>query len=286
MQHRRPFALTSQANRFDGSFRSRAEGLVQWNVAPMYVGMRTARVFVVSTPKCGRTWLRVLLTAYDGYRMGLLPGRNLEATERKLGVSFSHDRWEHAAAPWLSLVLGRCLIPREQRRRARIVLLVRDPRDAFVSLYFELSRRKAWFSGTLEEMLLHPVFGLPRIVDVMNGWADEWRGSSRLSVLRYEDLVEDPQSGFRRFLEFALGSVDEDLLRRAVSFTSFSKMQTLEFEGYFEDEAMRLVNPSDPNSFKVRRGAVRAYEEYLSREAILLADREVARLDRVFQYPG
>jgi hypothetical protein len=248
--------------------------------------MRTARVFVVSTPKCGRTWLRTLLSAYEGYRRGASPPRSLEATERRLGVLFCHDRWEHAAAPWLSFALGRCLIPRDRREEAKIVLLARDPRDAFVSLYFELSRRKQWFSGTIGEMLRHPTFGLPRIVDVMNGWAKEWGGSRRLVILRYEDLVRDPESEFRGFLDFALGSSDPAPVHRAVEFASFPKMQQLEADGYFDEPAMRTADPRDPDSFKVRRGRVGTHEEYLSKDVIAFARDELSRLDPLFGYAG
>jgi len=252
----------------------------------MYDGMRSARVIVISTPKCGRTWLRALLSAYDAYRAGAPPPRRLEATERRLGVLFSHDRWEHAAAPWPSFMLGRCLVPRDRREGAKVVLLARDPRDAFVSLYFELSRRQRWFSGTMDDMLRHPTFGLSRIVDVMNGWAAECNGSQRLALLRYEDLHEDPETRFRGFLEFAFGSADREALERAVQFASFGRLRQLEAEGYFEESAMRTVNPGDPDSYKVRRGEVGTHEEYLSKEAIAYARCEFLRLDPLFGYAG
>jgi hypothetical protein len=279
-----PSASRHWVARFDASLRGRAESFVRWNVAPMYPGMRTARVFVVSAPKCGRTWLRTLLSAYDGYRAGSSPPKRLDATERKLGVLFSHDRWEHAAAPWPAIVLGRCLIPPDRRESAKIVLMARDPRDAFVSLYFELTRRKRWFSGTMDEMLRHPTFGLSRIVDVMNGWAEEWGGSPRLALLKYEDLLDDPEATFRDFLEFAFGAADRDPLRQAVQFAAFPKMQQLEAEGYFDDAAMRTRDPGDPDAFKVRRGEAGTHAEYLSNDAVGFARHELTRLDPIFGY--
>jgi hypothetical protein len=258
---------------------------VHWNVAPLYPGMRDAGLFVVSVPKSGRTWLRVFLTAYHAFERGLEPGRHLAATERELGILFAHDRWEHAAAPWPTLALGRCLIPAERRRAAKIVLLIRDPRDAVVSLYFQLSRRQGWFSGTLEEMLRHPVFGLRYLIDVMNGWAREWHGSARLSRVRYEDLAARPEPGFRAFVRFAFGAANEAALEKAVAFSSFERMKALEVDGYFHDASLRGMRPDDPDSFKVRRGKVGDFRDALSAGSVAFADRELGRLDPWFGYP-
>jgi hypothetical protein len=269
--------------RLDVSLRSRVHPLVRWNVAPLYPHMRSANVFVVSVPKCGRSWLRAFLAAYDGFARGSLPARDLEATERALGVLFAHDRWEHAAAPWRVLALGGCLIPEERRRRAKVVLLARDPRDAVVSLYFQLSRRSGWFTGPLEEMLRHPLFGVRALVDVMNGWAGEWRGRQPLLV-RYEDLVENPQARFRDFLRFAFGAVDDDPLRRATEFCSFPRLQELELEGYFTSDVLRSAPADDPESRKVRRGKIGGFHDYLSGTSLEFVNREVARLEPWFGY--
>jgi hypothetical protein len=271
-------------DRIDAEMRARLHWIVRWNLAPFYDGMRSARLYVVSIPKSGRTWLRVFLTAYDAFREGREPNRDLEATELALGVLFAHDRWDHSVAPWPTLALGRCLVPRRRARRAKTVLLVRDPRDAAVSLFFQLSRRSSLFSGTLEEMLKHPVFGLRALVDIMNAWAREWRGSSRLLLLRYEDLLMTPETSLRRFVDFGFGHVDEESLRRAAEFSSFPRMRQLEAEGYFRGSPMRSIDPDDADSFKARRGKIGGFRDYLTPGALAFADREVSRLDPWFGY--
>jgi hypothetical protein len=271
-------------DRIDAELRARLHWIVRWNLAPFYDGMRSARLYVVSIPKSGRTWLRVFLTAYDAFREGREPNRDLSATELALGVLFAHDRWDHSVAPWPALALGRCLVPRRRARRAKTVLLVRDPRDAAVSLFFQLSRRSSLFSGTMEEMLKHPVFGVRALVDIMNAWAGEWRGSSRLLLLRYEDLLASPDTSFRRFVDFGFGPVDEESLRRAAEFSSFPRMQELEAQGYFSDSSMRSFNADDADSFKARRGKIGGYRDYLTAGALAFADREVSRLDPWFGY--
>ena len=268
----------------EAALRVEVADRVRHNALPLYPGMRAARAVIVSPPKSGRTWLRVFLAAYAGFREGRPPERRIEQSEHALAVLFAHDRWEHAAAPWSALLLGRCLVPVERRRNARIVLLVRDPRDALVSLHFQLTRRDRWFSGTLDDMLAHPVFGIRRFIDVMNGWAREWHGHERTLLLRYEDLMQDPRTGFETFVRFALGGVDTRALDEALTFSTFERMQELEASGYFEDRMLRGARASDPDSFKVRRGKVGIYRDHYSPASLAFVERELLRLDRRFGY--
>jgi hypothetical protein len=267
------------------SLRVQVAECVRHNALPLYPGMRAARTVVVSPPKSGRTWLRVFLAAYAAFRRGrTAPDRRIVESERALAVFFAHDRWEHAAAPWSALLLGRCLVPSERRRDARIVLLVRDPRDALVSLHFHLTRRERWFSGTLDEMLVHPVFGIRRFIDVMNGWAAEWCGHDKALLLRYEDLLQDPKASFAAFLRFALGEIDARAFDQALAFSTFERMRELEASGYFEDRMLRGARACDPESVKVRRGKVGGYREHYSAASLAFVEGELARLDRRFGY--
>jgi hypothetical protein len=99
---------------------------------------------ILSVPKSGRTWLRAFLCAYFCKRFGLQftlrPGRyDIPGFPR---VVFSHDLFEHRTKGdrW-DRVRGKYLVPRSELARAKIILLARDPRDCFVSLYLQLTRR-------------------------------------------------------------------------------------------------------------------------------------------------
>src|SRR5499433_2808685 len=99
---------------------------------------------ILSVPKSGRTWLRAFLCAYFCKRFGLeftlRPDRYHD--QRIPRVIFSHDVFEHRTKGdrWDRL-RGKYLVPRRELNRARIILLVRDPRDCFVSLYLQLTKR-------------------------------------------------------------------------------------------------------------------------------------------------
>src|SRR5215472_7782543 len=106
--------------------------LVRWNLSRRAPAFRKADAFLVSFPKSGRTWVRVLLHAY----MAAVDGRafSLDVDQLRPGrfprVLFTHDRFEHRAlGNWWSRLHGKHLIPGRDRRTKPVVLLVRDPRD-------------------------------------------------------------------------------------------------------------------------------------------------------------
>src|SRR5262249_53084474 len=121
-------------------------------------------------------------------------------------------------------------------------------------------------------------------VDVMNGWASEWHGRGHALVLRYEDLVQDPKARFATFLRFTFGEIDARAFDQALAFSTFERMRELEASGYFEDRMLRGARPSDPDSFKVRRGKVGSYREYYSAASLSFVESEMARLDPRYGY--
>src|SRR5947199_10325561 len=138
-------------------------------------------VIILSVPKSGRTWIRAFLCAYlckrHGLEFTLQPGRYDPPGFPR--VIFSHDRFEHRTKGnrWDRL-RGKYLVPRRELRKAKIVLLVRDPRDCFVSLYLQMTRRDPSADAALKqkpvsELLRDKTFGNRGIVRAMNDWLDE-----------------------------------------------------------------------------------------------------------------
>ena len=249
---------------------------------------------VLSIPKSGRTWLRAFVCAYFckryGFEMTLDPERYAHPAIPR--VIYSHDTFEQrtkAERLWDRL-RGKYLIPRAELHRARVILLARDPRDAFVSLFVQTTRRVHENSDELKqksasELLRDPAFGIRSIVEVMNGWLAGLAERPNFALFRYETLRENPEQGFREVLA-ALGesSPDEAAFAHALAFSEFGNMKKLEQQGAFESKILRAGDVRDPESFKVRRGKVGGYREYLSLDDQQYAAAALRELDPRFGY--
>jgi hypothetical protein len=248
---------------------------------------------ILSIPKSGRTWLRAFLCAYFCKRFGLeftlRPGRYaLPGLPR---IVFSHDLFEHRTKGdrW-DRIRGKYLVPRRELNRAKIILLARDPRDCFVSLYLQLTRRDPnapWKlkQKTVSEMLRDEKFGVAAIIKAMNDWLSEFGDRENFTLVRYEALRASPAEHFRDLLAL-LGesSPNANIFQEAFEFSRFENMQKLEAAGAFDSNILHPGDVRDPESFKVRRGKVGGYREYLSADDQQFAAVAITELDRRFGY--
>ena len=248
---------------------------------------------ILSIPKSGRTWLRAFLCAYFCRRFGL------EFTLRPSQYSvpgfprivFSHDLFEHRTKGdrW-DRIRGKYLVPRRELNRAKIILLARDPRDCFVSLYLQLTRRDPnapvkLKQKTVSEMLRDERFGMRAIVEAMNNWLNEFSQRDNFTLVRYETLRASPAEHFRELLA-VLGdpTPDENIFQEALEFSSFENMQKLEAARAFDSNILHPGDVRDPESFKVRRGKVGGYREYLSAGDQQFSAAAMKELDPRFGY--
>jgi hypothetical protein len=250
-------------------------------------------MIVLSVPKSGRTWLRTFLCAYfcnlRGHDFTLTPERYGDPAIPR--VIYSHDLFEHRTKGnvW-DAVRGKYLVSAKELRRAKIVLLARDPRDVFVSLYLQMTRRDPgtrdnFGQRTIGEMLRDQQFGIGSIVKTMNDWLDEFSGRPNFSLVRYESLRATPAEQFRGLLAL-LGETtpNTSILQDALDFSEFGNMQKLEAAGVFDSKILQARDIRDPESFKVRRGKIGGYEDYLFAEDRQYAIDALRGLDSHFGY--
>jgi len=247
-----------------------------------------ARGVVVSVPKSGRTWLRVFLHAY----CCMLAKREFTLDQRDIAASqmpefvFTHDLWEHLKTARLKdRFRGKHLVPRRAVETKPIILLARDPRDVMVSLFFQLSKRTGQFHGALSEIVADPRFGIKAIVEIMNAWIAEWGERSNFLLLRYEDCRRNTRDTFAAMLAFfGFTEIDDEALDRSLEFSSFENMKAMEANKKFTTEILLPRDAADPDSFKVRRGIVGGYTQYLTAQDLAYIEQALASLDPRFGY--
>ncbi len=267
--------------------------LNRWNFSSRARELSGGDAIVVSIPKSGRTWVRVFLCAYFCKRHGLEFSLQPEGygNAEIPRIIYSHDVFEQRTkANFWEGVRGKYLIPAREFRRAKIVLLARDPRDAFVSHYLQLTHRDPGTPAdvrqkSVTEMLRDERFGIRSIIEVMNHWLKEFSGRSNFILIRYESLRVAPENNFRELLVFLSGKEpDAVAFGAALDFSAFENMKKLEAAGAFESKILRAGDVRDPESFKVRRGKVGGYAEYLSAEDRQYAAETLQQLDHRFGY--
>src|SRR5437660_1183160 len=265
----------------------------RWNFSSRARELSGGDAIVISVPKSGRTWVRTFLCAYFCKRTGhpctLRPDRYHEPNIPRM--IFSHDFAEQRmkATLW-ERVRGQYLVPSRELARAHVILLVRDPRDAFVSLYMQLVHRTRETPQELKEksigdLLRDRRYGIMSIIKTMNNWFAEFGRRKNFTLLHYESLRAAPEQNFRNLLS-TLGetSPDPEAFKHALEFSDFANMQRLEVAGVFDSKILRSRDVQNPESFKVRRGKVGGYREYLSPEDQAFAADALKHLDARFGY--
>lgn len=258
--------------------RKRASGVIK----DVRVAARNRRIasFIVSYPKTGRTWLRVMVgkALIERYR---LPEERLLDTYKAskaagIGpVMFSHGgpRYLFDFRPYDQLTFDADLY-----RGKRVVHLVRDVRDTLVSYYFQLAKRELLFAGEMSAFLRDPRFGAPKIITYYTKWFRN-RGVPRAFLaVSYEQMRAAPADALTRVLDF-LGVADPgDVAPAAADYASFENMKKMESGGGFNRKMMQPGDAKDKESFKVRKGKVGGFREYLSEDDVAYVDEQIAAL--------
>jgi hypothetical protein len=236
-------------------------------------------VFVISFPKCGRTWMRVQLARILQQHFGLEEG-DWVAIE-----AMAEGRRDVPKIRLLNADKPERKRPHELHasvvsyfRHRKVVLLVRDPRDVVVSMYMQRTRRgmRPPFSGTLSEFLDEPVGSFDTLIQYYNLWSELGAGAENLLIIRYEDLRSQPGPELRRVVDFiGLPEVSDAVIDEAVAFGAFDNMRAMEKSGSIQTKQMRPGDPNDEESFKTRKGQVGGYVEYLDAEQIASLERRM-----------
>lgn len=237
-----------------------------------------ADAYVISFPKCGRTWLLLLIAR------AISLGRDLPMEvfrDMRLAGFGQVDRmipkivfWHDDHPGWHT--------PSELSRdkkfyeRSKVVFLARDLRDVTVSYYFQRTLRpNNPFNGNLNEFLTEERGSLLACIEFWNIWQAAQRVPASFLLTSYERLASDTQGELRRILRF-LGipsCCGDETLAMAADYANFGNMRTMELADAFRSEKLRPGNVQLAESFKTRRGIVGGFRDYLTQQQVDLIGR-------------
>ena len=202
---------------------------------------RKAKYLIVSRPCCGRTWLRVMI----GLVMKEVSKFNLD------NVNPQTLFYLHQLDPSLPSIKAthQPFQGKDSYLSQRVLLLVRDPRDALLSNTTKKIKRS--------EKLVEENFGyifqnnnyFNKTIEFYNVWAEHRTTPKSLMMLRYEDLVENTHQELKRVCNFMGLDASDSIVTSAITNSTFDRMHKF-----------------DNRNFKFRSGKTKDFTTELSQE--------------------
>jgi hypothetical protein len=263
-----------------------------------------AGLIIIAHPKCGNTWLKVMISRLYQIRHGMKASLLINSDELALKnpaiprLAATNGYYSYEGA------VGRALAadaPDSELRHKPVVFLARNPCDIAVSWYFQFTKRQSAHKQELiNHFIEHPIdrrkieiwdfvrhsdIGLPFLIDYLNTWERNISGLERGMILRYEDMRADPGKVLKQVTGLMGESFSDEEIGEAVEFGSFDNLRKLESKGFFHQGGMSLRNAKDPETFKVRRGKVNGYRDYFSPDQVAeMEELMYSRLSPTFGY--
>ena len=258
------------------SIRSKFESLPQ-----KYQRERaTAQYLLVSPTNCGRTWLRLILGKAFQLYFNLAEDINIpylyglsEINSTIPSIKVSHEKY----------------MGYYEYRYRRIILLVRDPRDAIVSKYMGNIK---WLAKERnkegEQASLFDYFqteGLKYYLSFYNEWNQHRSETMGFLLVRYEDLKENTPRELNRIIKFLGLEIPNQIITAAIEYASFENMRKMEVQGKSKIGVLKRRKLNDSESYNTRKGKVGGFKEYLSTEEFALIEQDINdNLDPCFGY--
>jgi hypothetical protein len=220
--------------------------------------------FLVSFPRSGNTWTRFLvcnlINPDDPVNFAQLESRIPE-------IYFVSDRHLRAFARPRVIKSHECFDPRYKK----IIYIVRDPRDVFISYYeFQIKRRVISDDCRLEEFL--PRFMESAIEPKMGSWRDHvvsWiatrGGQENFLLLRYEEMLSNTQREATKIASFLGLDSHPERIGRAVELSSADRMRKLEKEQARQWRATKKTRQDKPF---VRKAAAGGWKSALPEQCV------------------
>lgn len=220
-------------------------------------------VFVISYPKSGRTWLRVMLDKLN------------------INLKYIHDdsSWNDNSLSYYELDNNK-----SKYSNNRIIFLVRDPRDIIVSSYFQITKRDEKYDRTLPEFIRDERYGIKRVLKFYQIWGKNRKIPKDFLLIKYENMHKNILKELKRVITFLQINKPEEDLKKVTEFAKFNNMKKLEKQGFFEKEYGSILvtkNKSDNESFKLRKGKVGGFINYLNKEDIKFCNKCVSEIEKI-----
>lgn len=230
--------------------------------------------YLISFPKCGRTWLSLLIAKVLHCQYPQIPQRKLinlhDLYFYHHEIPFiwrTHDVWDENPER-LRFGYGELDQKVNDRlsyyRESKILFLVRNPLDVFVSFYHNRRYRLRDYEKSLNDFVREFHEGIDNIILFYNLWGQLLEKLDRTHIVRYEELHKSPIETLCSVMKFLGISAGNQDLQEAVRFAEFENMRQMEKNDYFLTDTLQPKDEENENTYKTRKGEVQSRDEELS----------------------
>ena len=231
--------------------------------------------YIVSYPKCGRTWLRIMMQKYlelSGASLHYYNDKSLLGISGERVIKFEHDKGNWVPAP---LRIDELTFNEQKYAGKKVVFLVRDPRDVLVSSWYHLKYREQIYQGDLAAFIREDLTGIHKVVAFTNMWMENRHRMGDFLLMTYEDMHREPAAQAQQMVAFLGLEVRPELIDQAVEASSFENMKKMELEGSMREPWMKPGSKDLKNSLKIRKGKVGGFHSELSESDIAYVNRVI-----------
>ncbi len=231
-------------------------------------------IYIVSYPKSGRTWLRVMLCHYLSKKYEFQEDVSLDIMKATTTANLPLTKLVHDQAyPNLGISYLDMTFNHHLYSGKGVVFLGRDIKDTLVSAYHEATKREVVFEGSISEFIRDERFGAKKIARFYQMWLENTSVPKSFLYLCYEDMHKEPAKALKSVLTF-MGEreINEDAVQSAIRHGSFDNMRKIELSMTSDSSSLRPGNINDQDSFKTRKGVVGNFIAELSSDDIKYID--------------
>jgi hypothetical protein len=256
-----------------------------------------ADYYLISFPKCGRTWIRLMIGKFfqEYYELKNIPKDDilrltpLSKYNPKIPlIRLTHDDNPHLKTP------EELKTTKNKYRNKKVIFLIRDPRDVIVSLYHHFLKRTKRIEDNYEikQFIRRKNGGLESIITFYNIWYENRHIPKEFITIKYENFhrelyKEGQYVELIKTLSFiGFNNFDHELLSLITDYASFKNMRKMEKKDSFKDtKILKTSNKEDVESYKTRKGKIGGYQDYLEKEDINYIDKTIEeKLNKSYKY--
>lgn len=212
-------------------------------------------IVLVSFPKSGRTWLRVMLD--------------------KLGVKY---QYEHGKIKENKFVFYEKKLKKHSNKmnEMKCIYMIRCPIDTIVSWYFQMVVRKK-DDTVSNEINQFCKMNIQKVIDHHLSVLEDKDRFGSFHLISYENLKRNGVEEMKSLLDFCNKVIPHDQIEKVVEECEFNKMKNFHKEQQYAGKNYHFYSKHGPEAQKIRKGKIGGYVDYLEEDTIKQLNKILAK---------